>query len=79
MLRAAVERKLLIIGEVVNQILRIEPALESDISQTRQRVGFRYVLAHGYFAVEDETVWGIANDDAPVPAKEAARLLKEMN
>ncbi|HOK66519.1 MAG TPA: DUF86 domain-containing protein [Anaerohalosphaeraceae bacterium] len=77
LLRAAVERKLMIIGEAVYQILRIAPELESSISQARQIVGFRNVLVHGYFAVEDETVWGIASHDIPVLAQEAARLLRE--
>lgn len=76
LLRAGVERKLMIIGEAVYQNLRLEPDLESRISQSRQIIGFRNVLVHGYFAVEDETVWGIAKNDIPVLAKEVVGLLK---
>ena len=76
LLRAGVERKLMIIGEAVYQILRIDPDLESAISQARQIVGFRNVLVHGYFAVEDETVWGIVNNDIPVLAGEVSQLMK---
>jgi uncharacterized protein with HEPN domain len=36
LLRAGVERKLMIVGEAVYQSLRLEPDLESDISQSRQ-------------------------------------------
>jgi len=76
LLRSGVERKLMIIGEAVYQILHLDPDLESNISQARQIIGFRNVLVHGYFAVEDETVWGIARNDIPVLAKEVARLLQ---
>lgn len=76
LLRAGVERKLMIIGEAVYQILRLDPELESGISQARQITGFRNVLVHGYFAVEDETVWGIVNHDIPILAGEVAELLK---
>ena len=70
LLRSGVERKLMIIGEAVYQILHLDPDLESNISQARQIVGFRNVLVHGYFAVEDETVWGIAKNDIPVLAND---------
>lgn len=76
LLRAGVERKLMIVGEAVYQILRLDPDLESDISQSRQIIGFRNVLVHGYFAIEDETVWGIVKNDIPVLADEVAQLLK---
>jgi uncharacterized protein with HEPN domain len=76
LLRAGVERKLMIIGEAVYHILRLDSGLESDISQSRQIIGFRNVLVHGYFAVEDETVWGIAKNDIPLLAKEVSLLLK---
>lgn len=76
LLRAGVERKLMIVGEAIYQILRLDPDFESKISQARQIVGFRNVLVHGYFAVEDETVWGIVKNDLPVLAGEVSRLLK---
>lgn len=76
LLRAGVERKLMIVGEAIYQILRLDPDFESLISQSRQIIGFRNVLVHGYFAVEDETVWGIVENDIPVLAGEVSHLLK---
>ena len=76
LLRAGVERKLMIVGEAINQILRLDPELAAGISQSRQIVGFRNMLVHGYFAIEDETVWGIVKNDIPVLADEATQLLK---
>lgn len=76
LLRAGVERKLMIVGEAVYQILRLDSDLESDISQSRQIIGFRNVLVHGYFAIEDETVWGIVKNEIPVLAEEVVHLLK---
>lgn len=76
LLRAGVERKLMIVGEAVYHILRLDPDLEENISQARQIVGFRNMLVHGYFAIEDETVWGIVSKDIPVLAEEVEYLLK---
>ena len=77
LLRAGVERKLMIIGEAVYQILRLDNSLEQSISEAREIVGFRNVLVHGYFAVEDETVWGIVINQVAVLEKETRRLLEE--
>ena len=77
LLRAGVERKLMIIGEAVYQILRLDASLEQSIPKARQIIGFRNVLVHGYFAVEDETVWGIITNEVAVLEKETRRLLEE--
>jgi uncharacterized protein with HEPN domain len=77
LLRSGVERKLMIIGEAVYQILHLDPDLESNISQARQIIGFRNVLVHGYFAVEDETVWGIVKNELPALAAEISRILED--
>ena len=46
-------------------------------AEVRQIIGFRNVLVHGYFAVEDETVWGIVMNEVAVLEKETCRLLEE--
>jgi len=73
LLRAGVERKLMIIGEAVSQILRLDPEYEHTIPNAREIVGFRNILVHGYFAVQDETVWGIVTTDVPDCSKEFHR------
>lgn len=63
LLRSAVERQLTIIGEALAQSLKIEPALEENISEIREIVRFRNILVHGYAVIENETVWGILQND----------------
>jgi uncharacterized protein with HEPN domain len=75
LLRSAVERKLMIIGEALNQVLRIDPDLETQIPDARQIIDFRNILVHGYFAIEHETVWGIMQKDLPVLTKQIQAML----
>ena len=76
LLRSAVERKLTIIGEALNRVLRLEPDLEMKIPDARQIIDFRNILVHGYFAIEHETVWGILQKDLPVLTSQIQNLLK---
>jgi len=71
-LRSVVERQFMILGEACNQLLKIEPGLESSISGARPIVAFRNILVHGYHAIDDATVWGIVQDDL-------LRLMRELN
>ena len=76
-LRAAVERKLMIIGEAIHQAIHLCPELEQDIENARRIVDFRNILVHGYFAIENETVWGILQKDVPVLNTQIVRLLSQ--
>ena len=49
--RSAVERQLILIGEAVHALLRLEPSLADRISHARRIVDFRNQLAHDYAAV----------------------------
>lgn len=75
LLRSAVERKLMIVGEALNQMLRLEPDLEHQIPDARQIIDFRNILVHGYYAIEHETVWGILQKDLPVLTQQIQELL----
>lgn len=77
LLRSATERKLMIIGEALNQLLRIEPEIEMQIPDARRIVDFRNILVHGYFAIEHETVWGILQKDLPLLTEKIKSLLNE--
>ena len=48
----AVERQFLIIGEALNRLHRTNSELAGKIPDLREIVGFRNVLAHGYFSIE---------------------------
>lgn len=78
LIRSAVEREFMIIGEAVNVLGDIEPDLFSRITQGRTIVDFRNQLAHGYMTVNDRLVWGYAVREAPKLRDECARLLAEL-
>ncbi len=65
LLRSAVERQLMIMGEALNQAGKIDPNLPHTISNIRQIVNLRNVIVHGYATVENETIWGIVQEDVP--------------
>jgi uncharacterized protein with HEPN domain len=75
-LRSAVERKLMIIGEALSQGFHKDPSLEQHIPQTRKIVDFRNILVHGYYAIQNETVWGILQKDIPILMQQVQTLLK---
>ena len=77
-IRSAVEREFTIIGEAVNAIGRLAPAVAARISHARKIVGFRNQLVHDYPAIKDEVVLAIASHDAPVLRDECIRLIDEV-
>ena len=77
MLRSAVERQFIIIGESVNLLLKAEPEAVSRITEYRRIVDFRNRLAHRFFHVNNEMVWNIINNHLPVLRAEVAELIEE--
>jgi uncharacterized protein with HEPN domain len=76
--RSSVEREFIIIGEAVGVLGRIAPELFDEISHARMVVGFRNILTHGYAAVDDETVFGVATKDILVLKDECMTLLQRV-
>jgi uncharacterized protein with HEPN domain len=79
MLRSAVERQFEIIGEALNQALRLDPALADRISHTGRIIAFRNRLIHGYAFIADEVVWGVLETHLQTLHKEVTALLSESN
>ena len=77
LLRSGVERQLTIIGEALNQALKVDPTLAERITSTRDIINFRNIVVHGYAAIENETVWGILQNDLPTLQNEIQALLSE--
>lgn len=75
MLRSAVERQFEIIGEALNKLSKVEPALASRVPEFRQVISFRNVLIHGYATVQDEVVWGVVETRLPILLKVFEQLL----
>ena len=78
-LRSAVERQLINIGESVNQLMRLDSDMANRISENRVIVNFRNVLTHRFFDVDDYLVWHtVINRKLPTLRLEARRLREEL-
>ncbi len=79
LLRSAVERQAIIIGEALSQISKLWPERIADFPDRSSIVGFRNYVVHGYFAIEHMQVWDIATMHVPPFRKAVAAMLDEMN
>ena len=77
LVRSAVERQLILIGEAVGSLLRARPDVSVRISHARRIVDFRNQLTHNYAAIDDAVVWSIATSEVPVLREECRVLLAE--
>jgi uncharacterized protein with HEPN domain len=59
--KAAVERKLLNIGEALNVANQMNPDVQKKVTDFRKIVGLRNILVHGYFGVDDALVWDVVS------------------
>jgi uncharacterized protein with HEPN domain len=78
LVRSAVEREFLIVGEAVAALSRSFPHLFTQITHARRIVDFRNRLAHEYSDVDDNVVWLIAEHDVPVLRAECGMLLENL-
>jgi uncharacterized protein with HEPN domain len=63
--RAAVERVLEICGEAMNGLYKVAPSIAEKIPHSRDVIGFRNILAHGYAEIDHNKVYDIAIRHAP--------------
>jgi uncharacterized protein with HEPN domain len=77
LLRSAVERQFEVVGEALNQAVRLAPDLTHRLSGCRRIVAFRNKLIHGYASVSDEVVWGVLETNLPTLRREVQSLLDE--
>lgn len=75
-LRMAVERGFEIIGEALNQLRRIEPALAESFTDWRAIISFRNVLIHGYSVIDHVKTWEIVQNDLTILRQEVAERLQ---
>ncbi|MEW6531940.1 MAG: DUF86 domain-containing protein [Thermodesulfobacteriota bacterium] len=74
MMQDAVIRNFEIIGEAVNHLPEEIKSLYHDI-ELAEIIGFRNILAHGYFAVKVETVWSAIEEGLPDLEQQTQALL----
>ena len=72
---SAVERQFEIIGEALNQMLRVFPEMEENVSHAPRIISFRNALIHGYADVSHKVVWGIVESGLPLLSAEVQALL----
>jgi uncharacterized protein with HEPN domain len=73
--RRAVERELEIVGEAMNNLLKINPEIE--LSYARIIVNLRNQIIHAYDNVNNTIIWKIVMKDLPVLLKEVNELIKK--
>jgi len=77
MLRAAVEREFEIVGEALSQLARIDGTVAARVSEYRQIIAFRNILAHAYAQVDDRIVWDIVESKLSTLRREVGLLQLE--
>jgi uncharacterized protein with HEPN domain len=73
-LRDAIERRLEIIGEATNRLLKIDPLVK--IAHARRIVDLRNKVIHAYDTVDHYTIWAVIVNDLPTLKIEVNGLLK---
>ena len=78
LITSAVIRKLEIIGEASNHL---SSSIKKRYSETDwvQIVGFRNIIAHEYFIVDNELVWEVVQNDLPSFKQVILKILEEFN
>jgi uncharacterized protein with HEPN domain len=66
LIKSAVERQFIVIGEALNRLKQTDDAIFDSITDASQIVGFRNILVHGYDVVSDELVWEIISENVPI-------------
>ncbi len=77
MLRSAVERQFINIGESVNFLSRAAPSAVSRITDYPDIISFRNTLVHEFFEVNHSTVWNIVKHHLPILRTQVAGLIQE--
>lgn len=72
------ERQFEIIGEALNRLHKVEPALADQVPERRRIISFRNVLAHGYDQVDHSVVWKVIEDKLPKLVEHVEGMLASM-
>jgi uncharacterized protein with HEPN domain len=75
LVKAGVERKLLIIGEAVNKFRTLEP--EIAVENADKIYGLRNRLAHAYDSVDDTAIYVIVRNHLPLLRKQVEEIIEK--
>ena len=73
--RSAVERKVEIMGEAINRILKINP--DFSLPNAKEIINTRNRVIHGYDSVTPEFLWGLVIKHIPILKKDVERILSK--
>lgn len=76
-IRCAVERELISLGEALSQLHRVAPEIAEQIERWKDIIGFRHILVHGYDILDMDVVWDIVQDDIPLLIEKLDAMLKD--
>jgi uncharacterized protein with HEPN domain len=76
LLRSAIERQFEIVGEALNQAIKLDADVAKQVSDSGRIIAFRNRLIHAYSAVSNEVVWGVIEAYLPRLRLEVQRLLE---
>ena len=76
LIRSAVEREFIIIGEALKVIAQHDPAMFTAIPEGRQIIDFRNLLSHEYLRINNRVVWGAIQSDLPLLEQHCRELLE---
>jgi uncharacterized protein with HEPN domain len=65
LLKRAIDRDLVIIGEAVNKILKKDSSFSEKISESRSIIGLRNLVIHAYDSISDENIWAVLINHLP--------------
>ncbi len=74
-IKRAVEREFEIIGEALNNALKIDADLRNSITDYKKIVALRNYIIHSYDNITDATIWGIINKSLPILEIDIQKLL----
>jgi uncharacterized protein with HEPN domain len=77
MMKSAVERQFITVGEALNKAVQKAPSLTEQVSDVRKIIDFRNILTHGYTNVSDAVVWDILANNLPKLVQEVDSLLNQ--
>ena len=69
--KRVVEREMAIIGEAINQLMRLDPSF--SLPDAVRIVSMRKRLVHSYDNIDDPIVWGVVRNHLPVLKAETVR------
>lgn len=75
MLQFAVERGLQIIGEAMVRLRETAPDMLATLSHTKEAIGLRNIITHGYDILDPERIWNTVQTDIPTLIAEVEHLL----